>query len=275
MIRAKRGVALGRGGFTMVELLIVAVLGAVIMLSLYGLLSQQQRAYAIQASEISTQQSARAALEMLVTEFRSLDPSGGDLIALNNDTVSVRVMRKFGVTCAVSYTTPSVTVIKNGDWFSTHDSLFIYADNDPEIASDDEWISARAGTVDTSQACGSAPAQLIPLPGSSTAMAVDSVRVGAPVRSFERYSFGVGTYGQHAYLGRWNAGSSFLPLVGPLDTSGGPPLLIEYFDGNGAVTTVPTEVRRIDVMVRAESQTTRPTGAHVVDSLTATVYTRN
>lgn len=262
-------------GYSLVELLMVAVLGAVLMLSLYGLLAQQQRAYAIQASEISTQQSARAALEMLVTEFRSLDASGGDLIAMDNDTISVRVMRSFGVACAVSYSPTSVSVPKRGDWFSSSDSVFIYADGDEDIASDDEWIATQMGTVDTTQSCGGEPAQLIPLPTAAAQFAADSVRMGAPVRSFERYSFGLGTYGSHTYLGRWNGASQFLPLVGPLDASSGPALLLEYFDINGLPTVVPTEVHRIDVMVRAESKVTRPTGGFVADSLTASVFTRN
>lgn len=259
----------------MIELIIVALVGSLVILSLWGLLGQQQRAYAIQAGEISTQQSARAALDLLVTEFRSLDPRGGDLVAMDDDTVSVRVMRNFGVACAVSYTTPSITVTKKGDWFSSHDSVFVYADGDEDIALDDDWIVARIGTVDTMQVCGGQPAQKLPLPAAGPAFAADSVRVGAPVRSFERYSFGLGTYGAHTYLGRWSGASSFLPLVGPLDTSTGPALLIEYFDANGNLTAVPAEVRRMEIMVKAESKVTRPDGSPVADSLTAGVFTRN
>ena len=275
MTRTTRRSALGRDGFTTVELIIVTMIGAVMILSIYGVLVNQQRSYTIQGAQIAAQQSARAGMEILATEFRSLSGLGGDVIAMDDDTVSLRVMRKFGIACGVSLTPPAVTVRKVGAWFDVNDSIHVYADGDEDVALDDVWLSGTASSVDTTRTCGTYPAQLISVGGVGGAFTVDTVRVGAPVRSYERVSFGLGTYQGEPYLGRWGTATSFIPLVGPLDASSGPALRLDYFDINGNVTATPTDVHRIDVMVRSESDVALPSGHPVSDSLVVSVFARN
>ena len=264
-----------RRGFTLIELMIVAVVGAVLVLSIYGVLLNQQRAYTIQAAEVSSQQSARAGLEILATEFRSLSATGGDIVMMSDDSVSLRVMRKFGIACVVNYSPPSVTVQKMGAWFDAQDSVFVYADGDEDVAVDDVWIADKASSVDTTQNCSGRAAQRVNLPGAGAAFAADSVRVGAPVRSYENVSFGLGLYAGDPYLGRWSPSTSFLPLVGPLDATSGPALRLEYYDIFGNATATPTDVHRIDVMVRSESDVSLANGHPVSDSLKISVFARN
>lgn len=270
-----RGRIRERDGYTVIEMMLVAIVGAVLLLSIYGFLVTQQRVATIQAAEVDSQQSARAGMDILATELRSLSATGGDILLMDDDSISMRVMRNFGIACAVSYSPTFVTVARNGAWFSSLDSVFVYADGDEDVALDDVWIADQAGTVDTTQTCGTQPAQRIPLPGAAAAFVADSVRVGAPVRSYEHVSIGVGLYGGKQYLGRWGPWSSFLPLVGPIDASSGPALRLDYLDIAGNPTTVPTDVYRIDVMIRAESAVERPNGNPVSDSLNFSVFARN
>ncbi|MEZ4415567.1 MAG: prepilin-type N-terminal cleavage/methylation domain-containing protein [Gemmatimonadota bacterium] len=267
---------MNRRGFSLVELVVVSAVGGLLLLGLFGTLTTQQHAYTTQTAQMDAAQSVRAGLDVLVTEFRSLSTVGGDVIAMDDDSITVRVMRRVGITCAVTYGgTPQLTAIPVGEHFAVFDSVFVFADGDPDVAFDDTWIAGRVGAADTLGSCSGQMAQRISLPGAAGAFAADSVREGALLRSFEWQSFGLGLYAGKSYLGRWSSTSSFVPLVGPLDASSGPALTLEYFDANGAVTAVPADVRRIDVLVRTAAPVQATGAITVVDSLRATVYARN
>lgn len=265
----------GRAGFTLIETMIVTLVGAILILSVYGVLLNQQRAYTVQAAEVSAQQTARAGMEILASELRSLSTDGGDITVMDNDTIGIRVMRKMGIACAVDYTIPSLTVVRRGSWFRPHDSVFVYADGDEDVALDDTWIAEQISTVDTTHTCGTLPAQQINLPAAGWAFAQDSVRVGAAVRSFENVWFGLGHYQGEPYLGRWSNSSSFLPVVGPLNATAGPALQMDFYDMDGNVTALPDQVARIDIRVRSETPVDLPNGNIVSDSLQVSVFTRN
>ncbi|HUF75760.1 MAG TPA: prepilin-type N-terminal cleavage/methylation domain-containing protein, partial [Longimicrobiales bacterium] len=66
-----------RRGFTLVELLVVVVLGSLVLMAALQVLITNQRTYAAQNAVITSQQSTRIALEVLVNELRELSPSGG------------------------------------------------------------------------------------------------------------------------------------------------------------------------------------------------------
>ena len=180
-------------------------------------------------------------------------------------SLKVRTMRKFGVVCNVSSSSPpALTVIKVGDWFADEDSVFIFADNQTNLSSDDAWVDARVSAVDTSGVtCGSATAQRLYFSGQSskfTAPGGDSVRSGAPLRSFVYYTYGLGTWDGKTYLGRLGSGGGgllgagsekWVPLVGPLKATDG--VEFTYLDSIGNVTTTTTEVRQIQVTVRTSS----------------------
>lgn len=267
---------MNRSGFSLVELLVVSAVGGLLLVGVYGTLAAQRHAFTLQSSQVETQQSARAGLDVLLTELRSLSPGGGDVITIDDDSITMRVMRTAGLICDVTYGgTPVLTALPVGAPFLPGDSLFVFADGDRDVAADDAWIAARAGPVDTLGVCNGAVAQRIDLPGAGAAFAADSVRSGGLVRAFEWRSYGLGLYGGHAYLGTWTPGSSFTPLVGPLDATAGPALRLDYYDALGNPALTPSSVHRIDVMVRAASPATTAAGAPLVDSLVATVFSRN
>ena len=276
-----------RRGFTLVELIIVVVLGTLVLAAAMQVLVTNQRTYTAQTAQIQAQQSTRAAMDVLFGELREISAQGGDLVTMSSHSLKVRTMRKFGVVCGVSASSPPVlTVTKVGDWFADQDSVFIFADNQTNISSDDDWVDAYVTAVDTSAVtCGSTTAQRLSFGGQSgkfTAPGGDSVRTGAPMRSFVYYTYGLGTWEGKTYLGRLGrtgggllgaSSDKWVPLVGPLKATDGVEFV--YLDSIGNVTATATEVRQIQVTVRTWSGAVDAVGHVVADSLTGTIYTRN
>jgi hypothetical protein len=145
------------------------------------------------------------------------------------------------------------------------------------MSNDDAWIDAYVSAVDTSSVtCGTSQAERLSFSGQAakfTAPGGDSVRTGAPVRSFVYYTYGLVTMDGQTYLGRTDASGSSAPLVGPLEATDG--VQFAYLDSIGNTTTTPTEVRQIQVTVRTSSGATNSVGQPVSDSITGTIYTRN
>ena len=266
----------GRRGFTLVELLVVTVLGSLVVLASLQVLVTNQRAYTAQNAQIRDQQTIRAAMDVLWGELREVSSRGGDILSMGQDSISVRVMRKFGLTCAVDTTgtgQPRLRATRVGPAFESGDSAWVFADNDEDVENDDRWFRARVTQVDTTALCGTTGGQILVFAGQRPAFHADSVRVGAPVRSFRIYTYRPVLWNGELYLGRTEPGSNAIPIVGPLAPSGG--LAFSYRDSIGGVTTVPTRVRQIVITVRTRSGVLNSLGQPVSDSITTWIYTRN
>lgn len=263
-----------RRGFTLTELIVVTVLGALVVAASMQILITNQRTYTAQNAQIQGQQATRAALDILSAEIREISPSGGDLVAMGKTSMSLRTMRKLGVACGVFYGgTPVVRVAKIGDWFEEKDSVFVFADNDDDTSDDDTWISGMVTAVDTTVACGSDRAVDLSFAGQSATFAADSVRVGAVVRSFLHYTYALRLMGDDYYLTRQQRGQEAVALVGPLKAANG--LELVYLDQDGNKTATATDVRQIAVKIRTNSGVVNSVGATVSDSIAAWVWTRN
>lgn len=270
-----------RRGFTLVELLVVALVGSLLVMAAYQVLITNQRTYTAQNSKVQAQQATRAAVEVLFSEFREVSATGGDILDFDAQRIEVRAMRKLGVVCdnlpLTFSTVPQLLVRHESDLFAVGDSVFIFADNDERRRADDTWISAQVtATVDTPLCLGTDPAQLLSFVGQSSRFVADSVRRGAPVRSYTRYEYSLGSYGGAEYLGRAEAGGDWVPLVGPLTGADARPgLEMTYLDAAGNETTVAADIRRIVVKVRSFGKARDQGGNPVVDSLTTSIHLRN
>ena len=266
-----------RKGFTLVELLIVTVLGSLVMLAALQVLVTNQRTYTAQSATISGQQSTRMALEVLFNELRQVSPQGGDILMMSSDSLRVRMMRKFTRVCAISTVlgVPNLTTVDIGPVdFAATDSVFVFADNNERDDDDDDWIGAQVTQV----AVGVCPqdasvARILRFTGQAPLFTADSVGIGAPVRSFTSVRFGLTTLLGDVYLGRAQGTAALTPVAGPLQAGSG--IQFVYRDALGAVTTTPADVRQIVVTVRSGSGVLNSLGQTVSDSITAWVYTRN
>jgi len=274
-----------RRGFTMVELIVVTVLGSLVVMAALQVLITNQRTYSAQSAVISGQQSTRMAVEVLFAELREVSASGGDIIAMSSDSLRVRLMRKFSVVCETILTgQPRLLVLDSlgslsinaaANAFDVGDSVFIYADNNPNDNDDDVWIEARVTAVDLTVTCpqNGEGAMELRFNGQASLFNADSVGIGAPVRSYLQYTFGIATMLGDSYLGRRVGNGDMIPIAGPLRAGDG--LEFEYRDALGTVTAVPADVRMIVVTIRTGSTVLNSLGEMVSDSITVWVYARN
>jgi type II secretory pathway pseudopilin PulG len=253
-----------REGFTIVELIIVAVLGAVILGAVFQTLAVQQRGMRHEGTIIMTQQNNRLALQLLSGELRELSSSGGDIIAAGPDSIRFNAVRKVGFICFEDSVGNAMTLYRLGDQaFATNDSLLIFRDGDPAKSTDDSWIKAGAGTV------GTASASCVGTWTGSTkqgfsglaAGALSGVVTGAPVRSFERV-----TYALRQVAGQWSlarrgpgATDTMVALIGPLASAADSGINFHFSDTMGVtiaqanVASSLNKIGRITIRVKSKN----------------------
>ena len=260
-------------GFTLVELLLVAVIGAVLVSATYQILLSSQRAMTVQTAQLIGQQAVRAGIDVLSSELRELSRAEGDILTMGSDRIEIRAMRAFGLVCNVTGGGTPIRVKKVGRYFENGDSIMVLAENDPDFTSDDTIVSGVVSSINTGQTCtGTDTAQMLAVPALAQAFANgDTVRLGAPVRAFTTYTYGLYTVDGEPYLAR-NDADGTSPLVGPLSSDG---VSFVYLDAFGSVTTTPTAVSRIEVTLRSASNVVDQNGAPISDSLSTTIYLRN
>ena len=266
-----------RGGFTIIELLVVVVLGALVVAATYQVLLTNQRTYTAQNAQIQSQQTVRAGLDVLFGELRELSRLGGDIQAFGSDSLRVRTLRRFGLVCAVDIPNGRLDVRKVGTWFEVNDSVVIYAENQQNSATDDRWIKGRVTARDTTVLCGTTPAQRLTIPVVTSAASgspVDTVRVGSNLRSYVHYTYGLYTIDGAPYLGRKeSSGGTPVALVGPLRSGTG--LAFRYLDTLNAVTTTLANIAQVEVTLRTLSSVRGPNGQFVADSIVTRIFIRN
>jgi prepilin-type N-terminal cleavage/methylation domain-containing protein len=268
-----------RKGFTVVELLVVVVLGTLILFASYQVLAINTRVHAVNGARLQGQQTLRGGLEILSGELREISTKGGDLIDFDRGSVTIRGQREFGLVCAVNYGGGSaqLTALRVGRAFAVGDSVFVLHDNDPERATDDEWFGGTVSAVGTSTACGGNPSQVLTLPFvSATAAAFDpdSVRVGAPIRGFDVFTYGQYEVDGEQFLARKARGAANPDLlVGPLPPTGG--VAFRYLDAQGKETKKDTLVAQIELTLRYESALRSFDNELVSDSILLKIYPRN
>ncbi len=269
----------GQRGFTLVELLVTVVLGSLLILATYQVLATNTRIYAVNNAQVQGQQTLRAGADVLFGELREISSRGGDLIEMGMHSLTIRAQRAFGLVCAVDYSAApaEITALRVGPVFRAGDSVFVFQDNNPARASDDEWSGGVVTAVDSTTTCAGSPAQTLSVPfvgATAAASPPDSVRVGAPVRGFDVFAYGQYEVDGEYYLGRRSGGGSGPDLlVGPLLPSGG--LDFRYLDSMGRVTTVDTLVAQIELTLLFQSAVQNFQNMMVSDSITVRVYLRN
>jgi type II secretory pathway pseudopilin PulG len=264
-----------RSGFTIVELTLVVLVASVVLTALYSVLISSQRAFSMERATVRTNQVMRAGMDVLFGELREISPQQGDLLSMNDDTVTLRAGRAFGVVCEVTSPFPiyHLRVRKIGDGFVAGDSVFLFADNNIRRVGDDVWVPGVVRSSSVSGNCGGDVSQVVQV-AAPIAHMTDSVSLGAELRAYKSYTYGLmRMYFGETYLARWQPGvGNYEALVGPLDPDG---LSFVYRDSTGAETTNRYQVRQITVTLRSSSPVRGLDGERLADSLTTTIYTRN
>jgi prepilin-type N-terminal cleavage/methylation domain-containing protein len=279
-----------RRGFTMIELIISLVIAGIVLGAAYKLLLANQRFYRSQSVIADVVTNVREAALILSSEVREVSPAGGDLQQMTDTAITINAMRALAFACTPGDPLTGRIIIKDATIFKyrdidvTRDSVFAFREGVPSRSSDDRWLRGKLSGK-TSQNCtdGSAGTRLVAsaLVGG-TLQPLDSVTIGAPIRTFETvnyrlYDDGTGTWwlGVRNWVsGAWTATS---PVAGPLRPNNG--ITFTYYDVNGNVTATASLVTSIGVTVRglstASVQTAGRTTGPYADSVTIRVAMRN
>ena len=197
-----------------------------------------------------------------------MSPSGGDILSMSPTSLQVRLMRKFSVVCDWDFsnpTQPEVWALNfQGRTFDAGDSVFIYADNYQNRIDDDAWIQAQVTQVNTGDSCpqNGEAATRMRFTGQGALFVADTIGLGAPMRSYDTYTFGSTTFVGDTYLGRQQGLGFMMPVVGPIRSTGG--VTFEYLRcARQHVTTTATDVRQIVVTVRTGEGVINPLNQEV------------
>ncbi|MGD2068070.1 MAG: prepilin-type N-terminal cleavage/methylation domain-containing protein [Gemmatimonadota bacterium] len=248
-----------RRGFTIVELLTVAVLGSLLLLAVYQILVTNQRTYRENAEQVNAQQTLRVAMDILAAELQEISTAGGDLVTVSTTSLDYWALSRFGLVCGIDYGPPVVLTVRKAEaFFDSGDRIIVFADNDEDFTTDDAWIPALVTAIDTTGVtCDGEVAQDLTFGAQQARFTADSVRTGAPIRSQVASRVGKVEYGGQPYLALERNGVTS-PIAGPLDG-----LRFDYYDEDGNTTGNASEVHRIEVSIAAGTR------------LTMTVYPRN
>lgn len=270
-----------QAGFTLVELMVVALLTAVTLAGVYQTLMVQEESYETATVMIRDQESVRTALGILESELREIGSIGGSAIGgtdIENaaaGSITFRAQRKTAFMCKVSRAEKWAVVWLLGDPFEAGDPLLLFVDGDSIRFADDRWDTT---TVTSAQSTSDSdcenywpgvPVQLIRLDNQD----LTDVAVGAAMRSYEWVTYSLYEFGHLGWgLGRLRKGEDQPDyLVGGLAPPGRG-LEFTYFTPTGTTTTDPTQVARMRITVRTD-----PTGKTNVESteMTTNLYLRN
>ena len=265
----------GLRGFSLIELVIATVIGSLVIMATFNVLIGNQRTLTAVAVKIRSQQTLRSGANIVAGELREISPTTGDLVAMGDDSVQVRVTRSFGLVCSVNLGlgNPRLTVKTVGEAFVPNDSIFVLAANDPVLASDDVWKLATVRSVISTTTCnGSDTAQVLTIDGTTVGAPPDSISVGAPMRGFLHYTYGLFLIDGQAFLAREEVGSATpAPMVGPLRRIVGEPTFT-YWDASGTAAILPSQVATIRLALRTGAQIP---GGVIEDSLIVETHPRN
>ena len=245
-----------RAGFTLVELLVALVIFVLVAASLYRVLNVSQRTSRTQTEKAAMQGSLRSGLQLAMAEIQELwsddDLPGSAITAMTATSMSYNAMRGLGLTCGGQ--TVNTITLRRDSWsglldLAANQGIYLFDQGgDKATESDDVWHIGTITAVGSGTCPNGDPATVLTVSGIGS---VATVEVPGPVRNYEPMQLGLVASGGRNWLGIAGTGS-LTPLAGPL-LSSGTALDIKYYDDQGAVTAVPSEVKSVVLRLFAET----------------------
>ena len=273
------------GGFSLAELLVVVVLGALIMGSIYQMVVMQDRTTREQYAIVETQQNARTALAVLTSDLKEISAADGDVTAADSISISFRALRKAGIACAKDPGNSYLDVGEFGDTFAAGDSVLVFADGvNASSSADDTWLPLRIQGVGAGLCVGSNPLNVAVVRRITfSGTPLGNVAVGALVRSFKPTRYRITDSGEWGQLMRTSDGNE-VAIIDRLATTNDGGLRLRYFDEAGtgitsadlATAANRARIMRLQVKVRGKgvSSATSTGTNRFQDSLVTSVYMR-
>lgn len=273
-------------GFTLVEILIVTLLGSLVMASIYQMINIQDRTTRQQYAMIQNNQNARMALSVLSSDLKEISARDGDVTYADSTILEFRALRKAGVACNKDAGNSYIDVMELGDAFAAGDSVLVFADGTSTgSARDDGWLRLQVSSVGNGVCAQNAlaAANIRRLNFAATPLA--TVFAGALVRSFTRTRYSLTDSGEFGQIQRQEGAAAAIPVIDGLATTAEGGLHIRYIDSTSTVIPYTglrsggarlSHIMRMQIKVRGKSPTqVAKTGANrFTDSLVTQVYVR-
>ena len=190
-----------RAGFTLVEMLVVSLIGTVVLASVYKTLSTQERSVRQSYAVIGTQQNTRIAIRVLAGDLREVSATDGDITLADSTVIGMRALRKAGVVCNADVAGAWIDVAEVGDRFQDGDSIVVFSDNNPNSVLDDTWLRRRITGASVVNTCPG-----FPVSGTirhlTVGVALAGVLPGGLVRSYTNIRYRLVDNGSNASLTR-------------------------------------------------------------------------
>jgi prepilin-type N-terminal cleavage/methylation domain-containing protein len=278
----------GRGGFTLIELMIAMVLMGIIGGAIVTLLLRQQRFYNGTNELIQTRQQIRQAAAMLPSDLRGISSVGGDIYSMTDSSIEFRSVFGSSIACVADkggafVSTVPVALVRGSamtNWAAVPvvgDSFALYDSGLSTAVSDDSWRLAEIKTIQvkTGGASDGCPVAsgLVQNVAADLALTNPSYKItpqasfganidaGAGIRFFRRVHYSIYRAADNLwYLGFFSCqkvtGCGAIQQIGgpfqPYANNGTSGVQFTYYDSTGAVTVNRAQVARISLAVRGQ-----------------------
>ena len=296
-----------RRGFTLTEMLFVLVIFGLVAAATMQIIVRQQKFYASTSDLMAMQNSLRDIGEAVPTDLRGISSIGNDIYAMSDAAITFRLSTGISVICSIDPTRLTVTIPPTSlssrsaltTWITaptTGDTAFVYNEGATSALSDDSWQKVP---VTAALSVGSCPTSSGYTATSTEAAAAQTVTFGSVLAAGVVTGSVIRFYRTAKYKLYQPAGSTgwylgyqdcpggvcgaMQPVAGPYLAYSATPantgLRFVYRDVNGAVTAVASQVARIDIIAKAQSERPirmpgRPED-YYSDSVVVTVALRN
>lgn len=270
-------------GFTIIELLVYVVLALIVVGAAFKVFIAQSGLHGLHRETMDARETLRGAAALLTTEMRGLSASRGDLYAIAPQSITLRSPQGSGVICSIHTTQPRYGVAQVSGTFgdTADDSALVYS------VSTGAWNSVKIGQVfnppggglPTCAWPGAVPTDTVMEVVVSAPSDTAGVTVGSGIRVFRRTEFGMLQQDGRWWLGRKvGAAASYELVTGPLRPPADSGLALHYYDAAGVETADPTQVTRVEIVLRSESFGKARSAQGVTtrfDSVTVVAFLRN
>lgn len=273
-----------RAGFTLVEMLIVVLLGSIIMGSIYQMVVLQEQTTRSTYAKISTSENTQTALAILTSDLKEISARDGDIVALDSISITYRAMRNAGVVCTKSAGNDYVVVWELGSSFQPEDSVLVFADGtNASSANDDSWLPLKIASTTSPVACGTNPMAVTNTRRLNfNAAPLANVQVGSLIRSFKgntRYRIADNSTWGELRRTESNIEQVLIDQMATISEGG---MRLRYYDSAGVqipwanLTARKADVMRIQIKATGKgAETPKSTGTNrFLDSLVTQVYLR-
>jgi hypothetical protein len=269
-------------GFTLAETLVVVIVGALVMGSIYQMVIMQDRTTRNQFARIETSQNGRVSLAVITNDLKEISSVDGDVTAASATDISFRALRKAGLACAkISDTVFEVWEL--GAHFQVGDSVVVFSEGNVNNTADDQWLRTRVQDVVPATNCVGDPYAVTATYTKRLvfAAALPTAAQGALIRSFIPTRYRITDNGEWGQLMRTDSMPE-MAIIDRLALTADEGLQFRYYNAAGTLIPYNTlsanlnNIMRIQVKVRGKAamQVSKTGANRFQDSLVTNVYLR-